>query len=200
MLTGRYIVVLLGMVLIAILGYSAMNLEYLVSEAENASTDVAVVKGVNANVVGMERVTDLQLRVQKAYKDLSNQSAMEDATVAANGLSNDNPLRRLAITEKGEFNLKGGDDSVIDIGEPLDPDDEYLWQLSGMNDERVVEIGKRLDPDDEVSILVSAMGSEEEKHVGPFLDPDREEAVIAAEGHVTEVITIGEPMDVDLSY
>ena len=90
----------------------------------------------------------------------------------------------------------GGDDSdrVINIGEPMDPDDPSTWPQSESTE--VINIGEPMDPDDPSTWPQSE--NTEVINIGDPMDPDDPSTWPQSEN--TEVINIGDPMDPDDPY
>ncbi len=80
---------------------------------------------------------------------------------------------------------------VINIGEPMDPDDPSTWPQSESTE--VINIGEPMDPDDP-STWPQPENSEV-SNIGEPMDPDDPSTWPQSEN--TEVINIGEPMDPD---
>ena len=78
---------------------------------------------------------------------------------------------------------------VINIGEPMDPDDPSTWPQS--ENTEVINIGEPMHPDDPSTWPQSE--STEVINVGGEIDPDDPSTWPQSEN--TEVINIGEPMD-----
>ena len=87
----------------------------------------------------------------------------------------------------------GGDDNdrVINIGEPMDPDDLSTWPQSESTE--VINIGEPMDPDDPSTWPQSE--NTEVINIGEPMDPD--DPYTWPQPDSTEVINIGEPMDPD---
>jgi hypothetical protein len=90
----------------------------------------------------------------------------------------------------------GGDDKdrVINIGEPLDPDDPFTWAKSESTE--VINIGEPMDPDDPSTWPQSE--STEVINIGEPMDPDDPSTWPQSES--TEVINIGELVDPEDSF
>ena len=86
---------------------------------------------------------------------------------------------------------EGLEDGVINIGEPMDPDDPSTW-LQPENTE-VINIGEPMDPDDPSTWPQPE--NTEVINIGEPMDPDDPSTWPQPEN--TEVINIGEPMDPD---
>ena len=80
---------------------------------------------------------------------------------------------------------------VINIGEPMDPDDPSTWPVD--ENTEVINIGEPMDPDDPSTWPVDE--STEVINIGEPMDPDDPSTWAQPEG--AEVINIGEPMDPD---
>ena len=83
------------------------------------------------------------------------------------------------------------DDGVINIGEPMDPDDPSTWPQP--ENTEVINIGEPMDPDDPSTWPQPE--STEVINIGEPMDPDDPSTWPQPES--TEVINIGEPMDPD---
>ena len=92
-----------------------------------------------------------------------------------------------------ETELPAADDSdrVINIGEPMDPDDPSTWPQP--ENTEVINIGEPMDPDDPSTWPQSE--NTEVINIGEPMDPDDPSTWPQPEN--TEVINIGEPMDPD---
>ena len=82
-------------------------------------------------------------------------------------------------------------DGVINIGEPMDPDDPSTWPQP--ENTEVINIGEPMDPDDPSTW--PQRESTEVINIGEPMDPDDPSTWPQPEN--TEVINIGEPMDPD---
>ena len=82
-------------------------------------------------------------------------------------------------------------DGVINIGEPMDPDDPSTWPVDESTE--VINIGEPMDPDDPSTWPVDE--NTEVTNIGEPMDPDDPSTWPVDEN--TEVINIGEPMDPD---
>ena len=82
-------------------------------------------------------------------------------------------------------------DGVINIGEPMDPDDSSTWAVD--ENTEVINIGEPMDPDDPSTWAVDE--NTEVINIGEPMDPDDPSTLPVDEN--TEVINIGEPMDPD---
>ena len=82
-------------------------------------------------------------------------------------------------------------DGVINIGEPMDPDDPWTWPVD--ENTEVISIGEPMDPDDPSTWPVNE--NAEVINIGEPMDPD--DPSTWPEDENTEVINIGEPMDPD---
>ena len=82
-------------------------------------------------------------------------------------------------------------DGVINIGEPMDPDDPSTWPVD--ENTEVINIGEPMDPDDPSTWPVDE--NTEVINIGEPMDPDDPSTWPVDES--TEVINIGEPMDPD---
>ena len=80
---------------------------------------------------------------------------------------------------------------VINIGEPMDPDDPSTWPVN--ENTEVINIGEPMDPDDPSTWPVDE--NMEVINIGEPMDPDDPSTWPVDEN--TEVINIGEPMDPD---
>ena len=80
-------------------------------------------------------------------------------------------------------------DRVINIGEPMYPDDSSNWSQSESTE--VINIGEPMDPDDPSNWSQSE--STEVINIGDPMDPD--DPSTWPQSKSTEVINIGEPMD-----
>ena len=88
--------------------------------------------------------------------------------------------------------VEGADkDRVINIGEPMDPDDPSTWPQPESTE--VINIGEPMDPDDPSTWLQPE--NTEVINIGEPMDPDDPSTWLQPEN--TEVINIGEPMDPD---
>ena len=85
----------------------------------------------------------------------------------------------------------GQDDGVINIGEPMDPDDPSTWPQP--ENTEVINIGEPMDPDDPSTWPQPE--NTEVINIGEPMDPDDPSTWPQPEN--TEVINIGEPMDPD---
>ena len=83
------------------------------------------------------------------------------------------------------------DSRIINIGEPMDPDDPSTWPQSDSTE--VINIGEPMDPDDPSTWPKS--DSTEVINIGEPMDPDDPSKWPQSES--TEVINIGPPMDPD---
>ena len=86
------------------------------------------------------------------------------------------------------------EDRVINIGEPMDPDDPSTWPQS--ENTEVINIGEPMDPDDPSTWPQSE--NTEVINIGEPMDPDDPSIWLQPENN--EVINIGEPMDPDDPY
>ena len=82
-------------------------------------------------------------------------------------------------------------DGVINIGEPMDPDDPSTWPQP--ENTEVINIGEPMDPDDPSTWPQPE--NTEVINIGEPMDPDDPSTWPQPEN--TEVINIGEPMDPD---
>ena len=82
-------------------------------------------------------------------------------------------------------------DSVINIGEPMDPDDPSFWPVDESTE--VINIGEPMDPDDPSTWPVDE--NTKVINIGEPMDPEDPSTWPQPEN--TEVINIGEPMDPD---
>ena len=82
-------------------------------------------------------------------------------------------------------------DQVINIGEPMDPDDPSTWPQP--ENTEVINIGEPMDPDDPSTWPQPE--NTEVINIGEPMDPDDPSTWPQPEN--TEVINIGEPMDPD---
>ena len=82
-------------------------------------------------------------------------------------------------------------DKVINIGEPMDPDDPSTWPQPESTE--VINIGEPMDPDDPSTWPQPE--NTEVINIGEPMDPDDPSTWPQPES--TEVINIGEPMDPD---
>ncbi len=89
------------------------------------------------------------------------------------------------------FEAKPADGGVINIGEPMDPDDPSTWPQPGSNE--VSNIGEPMDPDDPSTWPQPE--NTELINIGEPMDPDDPSTWPQPEN--TEAINIGEPMDPD---
>ena len=80
---------------------------------------------------------------------------------------------------------------VINIGEPMDPDDPSTWPVD--ENAEVINIGEPMDPDDPSTWPVDE--NTEVINIGEPMDPD--DPTTWPQRESTEVINIGEPMDPD---
>ena len=103
------------------------------------------------------------------------------------------PSQPSVVERSDEFD---GDDKdrVINIGEPMDPDDPSTWPQSESTE--VINIGEPMDPDDPSTWPQSE--STEVINIGEPMDPDDPSTWPQSES--TQVINIGEPMDPDDPY
>ena len=85
----------------------------------------------------------------------------------------------------------GLEDGVINIGEPMDPDDPSTWPQP--ENTEVMNIGEPMDPDDPSTWPQSE--NAEVINIGEPMDPD--DPFTWPQPENTEVINIGEPMDPD---
>ena len=83
------------------------------------------------------------------------------------------------------------EDGVINIGEPMDPDDPSTWPQP--ENTEVINIGEPMDPDDPSTWPQSE--NTEVINIGEPMDPD--DPYTWSQPENTEVINIGEPMDPD---
>ena len=83
------------------------------------------------------------------------------------------------------------DSRVINIGEPMDPDDPSTWPQSDSTE--VINIGEPMDPDDPSTWPQSE--STEVINIGEPMDPDDPSTWPRSDSN--EVINIGLPMDPD---
>ena len=83
------------------------------------------------------------------------------------------------------------EDGVINIGEPMDPDDPSTWPQP--ENTEVINIGEPMDPDDPSTWPQPE--NTEVINIGEPMDPDDPSTWPQPEN--TEVINIGEPMDPD---
>ena len=83
------------------------------------------------------------------------------------------------------------EDRVINIGEPMDPDDPSTWPQS--DNTEVINIGEPMDPDDPSTWPQPE--NTEVINIGEPMDPD--DPSTWPQSDSTEVINIGEPMDPD---
>ena len=86
---------------------------------------------------------------------------------------------------------EGSEDGVINIGEPMDPDDPSTWPQPETTE--VINIGEPMDPDDPSTW--PQPDSTEVINIGEPMDPDDPSTWPQLEN--TEVINIGEPIDPD---
>ncbi|MDA9711464.1 hypothetical protein N9U42_03755 [Luminiphilus sp.] len=89
------------------------------------------------------------------------------------------------------FETKPVDGVVINIGEPMDPDDPSTWPQP--ENTEVINIGEPMDPDDPSTWPQPE--NTEVINIGEPMDPDDPSTWPQPEN--TEVINIGEPMDPD---
>ena len=89
------------------------------------------------------------------------------------------------------FETKPADGDVINIGEPMDPDDPSSWPQP--ENIEVINIGEPMDPDD--PLTWPQPESTEVTNIGEPIHPDDPSTWPQPED--TEVINIGEPMDPD---
>ena len=82
-------------------------------------------------------------------------------------------------------------DGVVNIGEPMDPDDPATWPVN--ENTEVINIGEPMDPDDPSTWPVDE--NTEVINIGEPMDPDDPSTWPVDDN--TEVINIGEPMDPD---
>lgn len=87
--------------------------------------------------------------------------------------------------------VEPGAETVINIGEPMDPDDPSTWPVD--ENTEVINIGEPMDPDDPSTWPVDE--NTEVINIGEPMDPDDPSTWPVDES--TEVINIGEPMDPD---
>ena len=80
---------------------------------------------------------------------------------------------------------------VINIGEPMDPDDPSTWPVD--ENTEVINIGEPMDPDDPSTWPMDE--NTDMVNIGEPMDPDDPSTWPVDEN--TEVINIGEPMDPD---
>lgn len=113
------------------------------------------------------------------------------------------------VTESGEADLES---QIIEIGEPIDPEDPSAWSISDANE--VVSVGDPIDPEDPAAWSVDR--NNEVVNIGEYIDPedpaawtvDRsvevinigdyvspEDAATWSVDHSVENINIGEPLD-----
>ena len=86
------------------------------------------------------------------------------------------------------------EDTVINIGEPMDPDDPSTWPQP--ENTEVINIGEPMDPDDPSTWPQPE--NTEVINIGEPMDPD--DPYTWPQSDNTEVINIGEPMDPDDPY
>ena len=98
---------------------------------------------------------------------------------------NREPIPQSSATDPGQ------DDRVINIGEPMDPDDPSTWPQP--ENTEVINIGEPMDPDDPSTWPQPE--NNEVINIGEPMDPDDPSTWPQSEN--TEVINIGEPMDPD---
>jgi len=90
-----------------------------------------------------------------------------------------------------ERRLPPPDEEVINIGEPMDPDDPSTWPQD--ENQEVINIGEPMDPDDPSTWPQDE--NQEVINIGEPMDPDDPSTWPQDENQ--EVINIGEPMDPD---
>ena len=86
------------------------------------------------------------------------------------------------------------EDTLINIGEPMDPNEPSTWPQT--DNTEAINIGEPMDPDDPSTWPQS--DSTEVINIGEPMDPDDPSTWPQPEN--TEVINIGEPMDPDNPY
>ena len=107
----------------------------------------------------------------------------------------DNAMAEPVRMDQGQHSAPASEradkDQVINIGEPMDPDDPSTWPQP--ENTEVINIGEPMDPDDPSTWPQSE--NTEVINIGEPMDPDDPSTWPQPES--TEVINIGEPMDPD---
>ena len=99
------------------------------------------------------------------------------------------PARMDQSQDSAPVSERADKDEVINIGEPMDPDDPSTWPQP--ENTEVINIGEPMDPDDPSTWPQSE--NTEVINIGEPMDPDDPSTWPQSEN--TEVINIGEPME-----
>jgi|GEM_PF-5614179 len=117
-----------------------------------------------------------------------NESALIPSTAAD---ANSNPDVEDDTDTIKESSAVPEEPTVINIGEPMDPDDPSTWPQA--DNTEVINIGEPMDPDDPSTW--PQPDNTEVINIGEPMDPDDPSTWPQSDN--TEVINIGEPMDPD---
>ena len=113
------------------------------------------------------------------------------ATPDDSGNAMDQPARMDQSQDSAPVSEGADRDQVINIGEPMDPDDPSTWPQP--ENTQVINIGEPMDPDDP-----STWPQPENTEVINIGEPmDQDDPSTWPQPENTEVINIGEPMDPD---
>ena len=121
--------------------------------------------------------------------DSSQLGSTEPPQIAMEPLSGNSQVSPEAGIVAEPSSIQPGTETVINIGEPMDPDDPSTWPVD--ENTEVINIGEPIDPDDPSTWPRS--DSTEVINIGEPMDPDDPSTWPVDEN--TEVINIGEPMD-----
>lgn len=118
------------------------------------------------------------------------------ADEAATDIDEDGVVNIGEPLDPDDFSSWVADDNaeVVNIGEPMDPDDPSSWPAA--ENTEVINIGEEMNPDDPSTWLVDE--NAEVSNIGDPMDPDDPLTWTSPES--TERINIGEPIDPDSLY
>ena len=131
-------------------------------------------------------VSEAPLALPAAPSDPSSNQAEIDPTRAGEQAEVE-AIKEIVAEEVIDLDQEG----VINIGEPMDPDDPSTWPVD--ENTEVINIGEPMDPDDPSTWPMDE--NTDMVNIGEPMDPDDPSTWPVDEN--TEVINIGEPMDPD---
>ena len=144
---------------------------------QDGQTGDAVVVSLPANPASVNRDNgkDSQAQPMIEWPNDAGRTGASNASSAVDAMSDVEP--------------QPTDETVINIGEYMDPDDPSTWPQSA--NQEVINIGEYMDPDDPSTWPVDE--SSEVVSIGVYMDPDDPSTWPVEQS--SEIVNIGEPLD-----
>ena len=138
-----------------------------------------------ADVPDRSLTTVLETKPERAPDPVWKTAPEDNGNAVAESVRTDQSKDSAPVSEGADI------ETVINIGEPMDPDDPSTWPQP--ENTEVINIGEPMDPDDPSTWPQPE--NTEVINIGEPMDPDDPSTWPQPEN--TEVINIGEPMDPD---